>query len=236
MTLRPIESAQHTAAKVAGCLYVVIILNAISAEFFLRAPLLVRGDAVRTASNIAASEWLFLISTVSSLMTVAGNVVLLVALYVVLKPINRHVALVAALWRLIECAIFAVTALNDFVALSLLSGSDYLRAFDTTQLQALARMFITMRHVGGQIGAVFLGLGSTLFAYLWLKSRYIPRGLAAWGILSSLLLTIGILGIMVFPRLVSAVSPTYWLPTLIFEVILGFWLLIKGLRVPDQGT
>lgn len=232
MTLGTIEPAQHTAAKVAGFLYLVTIVISLLAELYLRAPLLVRGDAAQTAQNIVASERQFRISIVSGLVAVAGDVILLVALYVVLKPIDRNLALLAAFWRLTKCALFAVMALNDFVALSLLSGAEYLRPFDTKQLQALARMFISVRHAGGLIGAVFLGLGSTVFAYLWLKSRYIPRGLAAWGIFSSLVLAIGILGIMVFPDLASVVGPAYWAPLFIFEVTLGFWLLVKGIRAP----
>lgn len=87
-------------------------------------------------------------------------------------------------------------------------------------------MFIRARHDGGFIGAVFLGLGSTAFAYLWLKSRYIARGLAALGIFSSLAMAIGILGMMVFPGLASVVGPAYWMPMFIFEVTLGLWLLV----------
>jgi len=232
MTLRMIERTQQTAARVAGFLYLATLVIQMFAELYLRAPLLVRGDAAQTATNIAASEELFRISIVSILMGTAGRVGLLVALYVVLEPINRHAALLAAFWRLVECAVFAIIALNDFLALSLLSGAEYLRAIDTKELQALARMFLSVRHSGGLIGGVFLGLGSTVFAYLWLKSRYIPRALAASGIFSSLVLAAGILSIMIVPGLTSVVGPAYWAPLFIFEVALGFWLLVKGIRAP----
>jgi len=234
MTLRAIEPAQHTAAKVAGFLYLVTMVNTILAEFYLRAPLLVRGDAVQTARNIVASERLFRLSIVSGLITVAGHVVLLVALYVVLKPINRNVALLGAFWRLAESTVFAINTLNDFLALRLLSGADYLQAFDTKQLQALARVFISVRHEGGQIGSVFLGLGSTVFAYLWWKSRYIPRGLAGWGIFSSLVLTIVLLIDMVFPGFAPLLSLAYWAPMFIFEVAMGVWLLFKGIQAAKE--
>jgi hypothetical protein len=155
---------------------------------------------------------------------------LLLALYVVLKPINRNVALLAAFWRLAECSIFALITLNDFVALRLLSGADYLRAFDTQQLQALAYTFVRAHDAGYLIGLVFFGLGSTVFAYLWFKSRYIPRALAAWGIFSSLVVAIVTLAIMVFPSLAAVVIPVYFVPIFIFEVTLGIWL-VKGIRL-----
>ncbi len=232
MTLRTIEPAQHTAAKVAGFLYLLMMVTAFFGEFYAHGALIVRGDAVQTARNIAASERLFRIGTVSNLITFAGDVVLVLALYVVLKPINRSVALLAAFWRLAECAILAVITLNDFAALSLLSGADYLRAFDTVQLQALAYTFIHVHGAGYLIGLVFFGLGSTVFAYLWFKSRYIPRGLAAWGIFSSFVVAIVPLAIMVFPSLAPVVTPAYWVPIFIFEVTLGFWLLVKGIQAP----
>jgi hypothetical protein len=227
-----LEPAQHTAAKVAGFLYLLTMVTGVFAEFYARGSLIVAGDAVQTAKNIAASEWLFRLGAVSNLITFAVDVILLLALYVVLKPINRNVALLAAFWRLAESSIQAVIILSDFVTLRFLSGADYLRAFDTQQLQALARVFVSVHLDGYRIGVVFFGLGSTVFAWLWFKSRYIPRGLAAWGIFSSLVVAIVTLAIMVFPSLAAVVIPFYYAPIFIFEVILGVWLLVKGIRAP----
>ena len=234
MTLRTIEPAQHTAAKVAGFLYLFTMVTANFAEFYARGRMIVPGDAVQTARNIAASERLFRLGIVSNLITFASVVILVVALYVVLKPINRNVALLAAFWRLAESAIFALITLNDFVVLRLLSGADYLRAFDTQQLQALTYTFVGVHDAGYLIGLVFFGLGSTVFAYLWFKSRYIPRALAAWGIFSSLVVAIVTLAIMVFPSLAAVVIPVYFAPIFIFEVTLGLWLLLKGIQARES--
>ncbi len=83
-------------------------------------------------------------------------------LYVVLKPVNRSVALLAAFWRVAECAIFALAILNDFVTLRLLNGADDLRAFNSGQLQALAYTFVRAHDAGYLIGLVFYGVGSTV--------------------------------------------------------------------------
>jgi len=205
------------------------MVTAMFAEFYARGPLIVHGDVVQTAKNIAASQRLFRIGTVSDLITFAGDVILVWALYVVLKPVNRNVVILAAFWRLAECAIFALITLNDFVILRLLSGADYLRAFDTKQLQTLAYTFAGAHDAGYLIGMVFFGLGSTVFAYLWFKSRYVPRALAALGIFASLVVAIVTLAIMVFPGLAAVVIPAYFAPIFIFEVTLGFWLLFKGI-------
>ncbi|HEV8383986.1 MAG TPA: DUF4386 domain-containing protein [Candidatus Acidoferrales bacterium] len=233
MTLRSIEPAQRSAAKVVGFLYLFLMVTGVFAEFYARGPLIVPGDAVHTAQNIAASERLFRISIVSNLITFAGDVALLWALYVVLRPINKNVALLAAFWRLAESSILGVVTLHDFAALRLLSGAEYLRAFDTQQLQVLARLFVGVQADGYRIGIVFFGLGSTMFAYLWFKSRYIPRWLAAWGIFASLVVAIVTLVMMVFPGLAPVVTPAYYAPIALFEITLGLWLLWKGIQAPN---
>ncbi len=231
-TLRAIEPEQHTAAKVVGFLYLLMMVTGIFAEFYARGSLIVTGDAVQTAQNIVAHERLFRIGVVGDLITFVGDLILLWALYVVLKPINRNVALLAAFLRVAECAICGVITLNDFVALRFLSGAEYLRAFDTQQLQALARLFVGVQSDGYRIGMVFFGLGSSVFGYLWYKSRYIPRWLAALGIFGSLLVAIALLAVMVSPGLAPIVTPAYFVPIMIFEITVGFWLLVKGIKAP----
>jgi hypothetical protein len=228
----PIEPEQRIAANVVGYVYLIAMATSIFAEFYARAPLIVRGDAVRTAINIAAHERMFRIGSIIHLLTFASDAVLAVALYVVLRAVNRNIALLAAAWRLVDCAILSVNMLNDFAVLRLAGGADYLRVFDTRQLQSLARLFLSVEAAGFQVGFVFLGLGSTMFSFLWLKSRYIPRALAGWGVFASMLLAIGTLVILVFPNLGDVVGLTYMAPMFFYEVGLGSWLLIKGLRSP----
>ena len=225
MTAVPLEPAQRSAAKVAGSIYLIAMATSIFAELYARAPLVARGTI-----DIAASERLFRLGSVIHLITFASDAMLAVALYVVLRPINKNIALLGAFWRLADCAILAVNMLNDFVVLRLLSGADYLRAFDTKQLQALARLFYSVEGAGFQIGFVFLGLGSAVFSYLWLQSRYIPRALAAWGIFASLVLAMVELAILLFPGLAAVVGMAFMAPMGIYEVGLGLWLLVKGLR------
>jgi hypothetical protein len=235
MTLRTLEPAQHTAARVAGLLYLVMMVTGLFAEFYARGPLIIPDDAAQTATNIAASELLFRLGVVANLITFAGSVPLLWALYVLLEPVNRNLALLAVFWRLVETSVLAAVVVNDFAALRLVSGAGYLRAIDTEQLQALARLFVGVQADGYRIGLVFLGLGTTVFAYLLFTSRYVPRGLALWGIVSSLVLALVTLAIMVLPKLASVVVPAYFAPIAIFEVALGAWLFFKGVRAPDTA-
>lgn len=224
---------QHRAAKVVGFLYLIQMALAIFGESFVRNRLIVPRDAVQTAANLAASERLFRLSLAGDLMIYASVVVLFWGIYIILKPVNKDVALLGAFFRLIEQAILAVTTFFGFIALRLLSGSVYLQTVDTAQLQAFARAFLSMYGIGLSIGFVFLGLGSAVFSYVWLKSRYIPKALAILGIFGSLLLTVMTLVTMVFPRVYEVLGMSYMMPMGLYEVGLGLWLLVKGLRTPS---
>jgi hypothetical protein len=224
------EPAQQRAARVAGFLYVLQMATAIFGETYVRGGLLVRGDAVQTAKNIAASQRLFRVGIAADLITVAVVVTLLWALYVILEPVNRRLALLAAFFRLIENAVIAAAAFNAFSVLRVLAATDYLTAFDSSQLAVLARLFIGAQGSGLRIGFIFCGLGSAVFSYVWLQSRYIPRAFAMWGIFASLLLAIVTLANMVLPALGDALGMTDMAPMFIYEVGLGIWLMVKGLR------
>ena len=231
----PITPTQRTAAKWVGFLYLIQMALAVFGDSFVRGRLIVPRDAVQTAANIAASEPLFRLSIVTDLMVYASVIGLVWGIYIILKPINKDVALLAAFLRLVENAILAVTTLTAFIALRLLGDATYLKAFEPAQLQGLARVFLSAYGMGLNIGFVFLGLGSAVFSYVWLKSRYIPRVFAGWGIFASLLLTVMTLLAMVFPAAGDALGMTYMMPMGLYEVGLGLWLLIKGLHEPPPA-
>src|SRR2546428_7337281 len=170
MTIGTIDESQRKAATVVGFSYLFALPPAIFAEFYVLGRLIVYNNAVDTARNIIAHERLFRLGAASNLTVFAIDIVLITALYVVLKPVNRYLALLAAFWGLIETAILVVALLNDFEALRLLSGADYLRVFEPDRLQALARLAISAHGAGYGVGLVFGGSRSQLVCDLWVKS------------------------------------------------------------------
>jgi len=230
MSISVPDESQHKAARVVGFSYLVALLFANFAEFYVPAQIIVYNNAAATARNIMAHEQLFRLGVASNLIVFAIDVVLIVALYVIFKPVNRTLALVATSWRLIETATMVVVALSDFDVLRLLSGAEYLRVFEADRLQALARFSIGAHGAAYNIGLLFFGLGSTLFGYLWFKSNYIPKALAAWGVFSSLLVVITAFALVVLPEFAKRVIPGCYVPIFVFELAMGFWLLFKGLR------
>src|SRR6202043_1125929 len=143
MTIGTIDESQRKAATVVGFSYLFALPPAIFAEFYVLGRLIVSNNAVDTAQNIMAHERLFRLGTASNLTVFALDVVLIIALYVVLMPVGRSLALLATGWGLIETATLVVVTLTDFNVLRTLSGADYLHAFEANQLQALARLSIS---------------------------------------------------------------------------------------------
>ena len=230
MTLT-IEDSQRKAAKVVGFTYLIALLPAVFAEFFVRDRLINFHDAAQTAMNIVAHERLFRLGIASNLAVFAIDVILITALYVVLKPVNQRLALLAASWGLIETAIFVVTTLTDLDVLRILSGADYLRAFEVDRLQALAGLSIRAHGAVYNVGLVFAGLRSTVFCYLWLESGFIPRALAGWGVSASFLMGACAFAFMIYPELATVVSVgIYGGPIFVFELTMGCWLLFRGLQ------
>ena len=136
MTNRAAETSPLVYARVAGVLYLIIIVSAGFGEI-VRSSLVVPGDATATASSIAASEGLFRAGFAADLVAFLSDVVVAALFYILLRPVSQMLYLVAAFLRLVGTAIYGINLLNQFTALLLLSGADYLRVFETEQLHAL---------------------------------------------------------------------------------------------------
>ncbi|MCK9404605.1 MAG: DUF4386 domain-containing protein [Chitinophagaceae bacterium] len=230
MTITTIDDSQRKAAKVAGlaCLLTTAIIAA--ANFGINARLMVESNAVETAKNILAHESLFRFDIIAYLIYCAGILVLLTALYVILKPVNRAVALLATFLRFVYALVWIFIALNFFTALRLIGSTDYLRVFEADRLQALAKLYLS-GYDAYYVGLLFWSLASTVCSWLWYKSNYIPGVLAAFGLISSAWCVACTIAFIIFPDFASTVN-LWWFdsPMAIFEIVLSFWLLFKGLR------
>ena len=219
-------------ARVVGFSYLFALLPSVFAEFYVSGRL-VSDNAIVTAQNIIAHERLFRLGIASNLLIFATDVVLVTALYIVLERVNRRLALVATFFRLIETMILIVAVLNDFYVLRLLSGESYLTTVNPDVLAALARVSMGAHGSAYGVALLLFGFGSPVFCYLWLKSGYIPKPLALWGLLASVWIGICSFAFIVFPELTKVINVGYYGgPIFLFELAIGLWLLFKGVRTP----
>jgi Domain of unknown function (DUF4386) len=230
MTIGAIDESQRKAATVVGFSYLLALPPAIFAEFYVRSHLIAFGNVAQTAQNIMTHGRLFRLGIASNLMVFAVDVVLIMALCEVLMPVNRSLALLATGWGLIETATLVVVTLSDLEVLRILSGADYLHAFEANQVQALARLSLSAHADTYNVGLVLAGLRSTAFCYLWFKSGFIPKALAGWGMVASSLMGACAFSFIIFPEFAKVIPvEIYGAPIFFFELTMGFWLLVKGL-------
>jgi Domain of unknown function (DUF4386) len=144
-------------ARVAGFLYLLIIVGGLLAPFAVAPTGMMLGQAaLPTTAKIPASKPLYVFGGAAQLIVYACDIGVALIFYELLKPVSRNVALLATFFRLIFVAIASANIFNHFAPLIFLSGADYLRAFKPDQLQALALVFIRLRTFGFDIALVFL--------------------------------------------------------------------------------
>ena len=231
MNARIADTSPLVYARVAGFAYVLIIIIGVLNGIFIDSKLIVSGNDAATANNIMANDLLFRTGIASILFLYASVVVLSWALYVILKTVNKNLALLAMLLRSGEAILGAATVLISFIVLGLLNGKGYSPVFETEQLQALVGVFLNVRTVGLDIVLIFVGLGGTVFCYLFLKSKYVPRILAAWGIFTYVSMLILAFISILLPNHPAMIEVVLYALGGLFELIFGFWLLIKGVNV-----
>jgi hypothetical protein len=225
-----IDNSQRTAAKIAAWSYLLSFAVVVFANYALLGPLIIPRNAVETAQNILAHPTQFRVALTLFLTYSVGTVVLAAALYVILKPINHYLALLGALFRLAFAMSWLLSAINLLGALRLLGSTPYLQVFEADRLQVLARLTIAATFDDYYVGLPFFGLAATVCAYLWIKSNYIPRGLAIYGFVASAWCVLCAYLFLIFPDFNKIVNDYLFdSPMALFELVLSFWLLFKGL-------
>jgi len=229
------NNSQRTAAKVAGIAGLLAFVLVVFGNYVLLGPLVIPRNAVDTARNILAHQMQFRFAAVCFLTYAVGVVVLLSALYVILAPVNRGLALAGALFRLVFAMLWLIAPLNSLAALRLLGDTPYLKIFEPDRLQALARVQIAGSFDDYYVGLPFFGLAATVCAWLWLKSRYIPRGLSIFGVIASAWCVFCAFVYLIFPQFNKIVNDYIFdSPMALFELIVSIWLLFKGLKPTES--
>lgn len=216
-------------ARIAGILTLLIVVLGPFSMIYVPTTLVVSGDAAATASRIMASEGLFRLGMVSDSVIVLIEIVLTVLLYILIKPVNKTLSLVAAFSRLAMTVVQGINLLNHFFVLLLLGGASYLTVFAPDQTHALVMMFLNAHEAVVLIWGLFFSLHLLVFGYLVYKSGYIPKIIGALLVLASLSYLIQGFGNILFPQYKAIFTSIGFLSSV--EIALPLWLLIKGVNV-----
>jgi hypothetical protein len=161
----------------------------------------------------------------------ACDALVAVALYVLLRPVSKALALLAMGFRLVHTAIYGVNLLNLVSAVLLLSGAGYLAVFEPGHLHALVLLFLEAHQYGYALGLVFFGFHCLVLGYLLFKSGYFPRILGILMVVASLgYLADSFAHVLLadYARYETVFIVVVFVPAFVAEVSLCMWLLLKG--------
>ena len=219
------KTSPQVYARVAGLLYLTVIIAGLIAQLGISGRIVVEGDAGATAANILSQRDLFQLGFTIYLIEMISQFAQAILFYILLKPVNRTIALLAVVINLAGCLIKTLSRAFYLSPLLILGGSHYLHVFDAGQLQALALFLLNLNSQMAGMALAFFGVSTALNGALIFQSGFLPRFL---GVLSML----GGLGWLTFfypplgLQLFSYIAPV----ALLGSTATILWLLIKGVN------
>jgi len=218
----PEKTRQGIYARVAGFLFLWLIVTGV-AGLLIESHIVGSGTFAETAKRVVASEHLYRLALCTELIETMSALVLAFALYVTLKPVDQLLAQIAMYWRLGESFIGGVGVMFGFLRLHLyISQQSNGGGAASGQAEVLVDL---LGHAGSNVSAIFFSIGSILFFYLFLKSKYIPGIISAFGLFASALVTMMLFGSLIFPEYAARLMYG-WAPMAIAEVTTGIWLML----------
>jgi hypothetical protein len=232
MTSVSVAASQRQAARIAGLAYIFGILY-VPVYLLTSAGLTVHGDPAATVINVQAHPVLFRVGIASSLVMFVSVFVLIAALYVTVKPVNRNLALLGLVLRLPEATLGLVSVVFSLVVSQLASGDAPVSGFGPQQGLALVQLALQGGSAAGTVNLVFMALGSLPFLYLFFTARYAPRPLVGFGMLAYVLALVSAFTSILAPgSAVDAMQMVLVAPVMVFELVFGLRLAIRNIDVP----
>src|SRR5580700_6160953 len=220
----------HNPGRVAGFLYLLLVVFAPLRLIYIPSKLFVHGNATATANNIAAHELLFRLGIVSDLFCGTILIFLVLALYRLLKGVDRNLAvLMVIVGGVIPATIDFLNVLNDAAALMFVRGADFLSVFEKPQREALAMLFIRLHHQEIIAAEILWGVWLFPLAILVYRSRFLPRFLGVWLIINGFAYLILSFTGLLLPQYENMMFNIAF-PALLGEMAFMLWLVFKGAK------
>ncbi|MDQ6763659.1 MAG: DUF4386 domain-containing protein [Bacteroidota bacterium] len=218
-------------ARVAGLLYLIVVLTGIFGLAYLPSKLIIWNNSSATFHNIVSSELLFQLGIVSELICWVLFLILPLVLYKLLCPVNKTYAILMVILAVVQVPISFINLLNKFAVLSLVSGANYLKAVANEQLQAQVLFYLDLYNKGNLINQIFWGLWLFPFGYLVFKSKFLPKILGIFLMAGCFGYLIDFVGSFFLPHYNETIISSYiTLPASIGEIGICLWLLVIGVK------
>ena len=230
MTKHSNEMSPMVKARIAGVIYLIIIVFGAWAQLAVRDGLVVNGDAAKTAQNIIDNELTYRLGFTVEVFYLLCGIPLKLFLYELFKVVNSKLAIAMILFAAIGAAIQAVILLGHYAPLVLLGGSAYLSAFTTAQLQAAAYTSLVMFDYGYMIALSFFGCFCLVIGYLILRSTFFVRFVGVLLMIEGMAYLTNSFSHFIAPAVGDRIFP-FLLVAGLAEVSFCLSLLIRGVNV-----
>ena len=215
-------------ARLAGLFFLLMVVFGLFAELFFRQKIFVANDAAATAGNILSNVFLYRAGIASDILMSLCYLFTALALYKLLAPINKNMAAMMVVFAAAGSIMLLVNIQNELTPLTILSGKEYLSAFNSSQLQSLAMQSYQSYEHGYVIGQVFFALWVFPLGVMIYRSQFIPK---AFGILFILETALSLPAVFVHFLVPNETIETLMLmPGTVAEFSFVLWLLIWGIN------
>ena len=220
------KSVIQKAGRIAGITFLFNLIVPTLGYVFIQSKLFVQENLFSTAQNIVNNEGLFRLGILLEVFLAIGLVALGYSLYVLLKRLNPYLAKFAFILKVVEASLMAVVTLFSFFALQLLINSSQISTLNENSINVFAGFIFSQHGILNSVPMLFLGIEMVIFTVLLYKSAFVPKLISGFGILSfSLILVYVILSIILPASNLMLLT----LPSFVFELVCGGWLLIRGI-------
>ena len=215
-------------ARTGGILYFVLILVGMFAVLFVRDRLIVSGDAAATAQNIMAHQQLWQAGIVADRLMHLLDIPIMLVIYVLLRPVNKNMALLALLFNLVQTAALVANKLNLVAALLPLQQAAYLKDISRSVLYSQTYLSIRLHDIGFGVELLFFGATCLVNGYLVRTSGYLPKVIGALLQIAGICYLASSFILLLEPGFHNPFFPVIMLPCFIAELSFCLWLIFKG--------
>jgi hypothetical protein len=223
-------SSTKKTARLAGLLFLMMVVFGLLAEVLFRQKLFVTNDVVLTANNIMSNPFLYRAGITSDLLMTLSYLLTAFVLYKLLSSVDKQIAAAMVVFAAAGCVLLMFNILIELSPLYILSGNVYLSDFSTAQQQSLAMFFYKLYQHGYMIGQIFFGLWVLPLGVLIIKSGFIPKILGYLFIIEALFALISVFVHFLVPN--ATLETVLMLPMMVAEFSFMFYLLIRGINEP----
>ena len=233
MTESTTEATQRIAARIAGFTLLLLMASGFLG-MFVGGNQIVDGDAVATAHNILAHERAFRGGLACEIVMLNCDVVLALALYALLKPVNGTLSLLGSFWRIANAGLLGVGIAASLVALDLFSHPNFMSLLNANQLHPIALIFFDLHDRLSLMGLMFFCFGAGVHSWLLYRSRYIPRIISGLYFFACIEMLLCCFTFVIFPKIRPALDPAFVVPDAVAELSAALWLALKGAKLPAR--